>query len=103
MFDKIKALFEFSSKNGLYLPSAFDNRSGMGSVSLLFAHVANALALVAIGIALNTDLKLGVLCAIGYSGLMLVFYLLRSISKFKVDVDDGELEVDSGEPEKEEK
>ncbi len=94
---------KFYSETGAYLPSAYDNRSGKGSVSLLFAHIANAVAIVGIGTLLYTDLKQGVISAIFYSVLMLAFYLIRSLSKFKVDVDDGEFEIDSGEPVQEEK
>ncbi len=99
MLDKLKAFFEFASSHGLNLPSAYDNRSGMGSVSLLFAHAANAVALGGIVALMVQDLKVGVYCSIGYSSLMLVFYLMRSLSKFKVDIDDGEVEIDSGEKE----
>jgi hypothetical protein len=99
MWTKIVEMLKFSSENGWYLPSAFDNRSGKGSVSLLFAHVANFTAIAGIALLLYKDTKTGVLGAIIYSTLMLAFYLIRSLSKFKVDVDDGQIELDS-EPEK---
>lgn len=97
MLKYIKSLLKFWSENGMYLPSAFDNRSGIGSVSLLFAHIANLVAIVAICLLVAKDLDKGVIFAIAYSVLMLVFYLIRSISKFKVDVDDGEINVESSE------
>lgn len=103
MLEKLKALFEFAAKTGLYLPAAYDARNGQPSTSLLFAHMANALAIGGITALMFQDLKVGVYCSMGYSALMLAFYLLRSLSKFKVDVDDGEIELDSGEAEEEKK
>lgn len=96
-WNKIKEIFEYSSTHGLNLPSAFDNRTGIGSVSLLFAHVANAVAIGGIVSLLFKDLKAGVYCAMGYSSLMLIFYLMRSIGKVKVDIDDGQIELEDNE------
>lgn len=92
MIQRLKEILEFSSTNGFNLPSAYDNRSGKGSVSLLFAHVANVVAIGGIISLLVKNLELGVYCAIGYSGLMLAFYLLRSLGKVKVGKDGIELE-----------
>lgn len=103
MLENIKELLKFYSETGAYLPSAYDNRSGKGSVSLLFAHVANAVAVVGICVLLYQDIKQGVISAIVYSVLMLAFYLIRSLSKFKVDVDDGAIELDSAETKEETK
>lgn len=99
MIKTIKEILKFSSTNGFWLPSAFDNRSGKGSVSLLFAHIANFVAIGGIISLLVKNLELGVYCAIGYSGLMLAFYLLRSLGKVKVGKDGIELEDDSLEKE----
>jgi hypothetical protein len=97
MLDKIKDIFKFSAKNGLWLPAAYDKRTDGPSVSLLFAHVANALAIGTIAVLAFNDLKTATYCAMTYSALMLVFYLMRSLGKVKVDVDDGEIELDSNE------
>lgn len=101
MLENIKQLLKFWSKTGAYLPSAYDNRTGKGSVSLLFAHVANAVAVFGICALLYQNLKDGVIAAIIYSVLMLAFYLIGSLSKFKVDVDDGEIEMTSEEKKEE--
>lgn len=98
MIENFKKFMKFASKTGLYLPAAYDARTNGPSISLLFAHIANALAIGGITALMFKDLKMGVYCSIGYSTLMLAFYLLRSLSKVKVDVDDGEIELDSGEP-----
>ncbi len=97
MIDRLKELFKFSAKVGWYLPAAYDQRTKGPSVSLLFAHVANFVAIVAIIKNLLTSTEIGGYMAMGYSGLMLVFYLLRSIGKAKIGKDGIELEDDDDE------
>lgn len=97
MLDKLKAFLEFSSKNGLYLPSAYDNDKGGPSVSLLFSHVANFVAIVSIIYLVIKDTTAGTISAMIYASLMLVFYLMRRIVKFKADLDDRSIELDSEE------
>lgn len=99
MFEYIKKLFKFSATNGFFLPSAYDNRSKKGSVSLLFAHIANFITILGIVSLLVKDLELGVYCSIGYSGLMLAFYLLRSLDKVKLGREGIELDSDESEEE----
>ncbi len=96
-FDNIKKWFEFTAKTGLYLPMAYDARTQLPSVSLFFAHIANAVAIGGIVALLFKDLKAGVYCSMGYSALMLIFYLMRSLGKVKVDIDDGQIELEDGE------
>ncbi len=100
MLNKIKEILKFGSTIGFYLPAAHDNRSGKSSVSLLFAHIANAVAIGGIISLYFKDLETGVYCAIGYSGLMLAFYLLRSLDKVKLGREGIELDGDD-EPKKE--
>ena len=97
MLDKLKALLEFSSKNGFYLPSAYDNDKGGPSVSLLFSHVANFIAIASIIFLVVKDTTTGTISAMIYASLMLVFYLMRRITKFKADLDDKSIELDSEE------
>lgn len=99
MLKRLKELCEFGATTGLYLPGAHDNRSGKSSVSLLFAHVANFVALCGIVVLLIKDITTGVYCAIGYSTLMLTFYLLRSLDKVKLSKEGIELEGDEDQAE----
>lgn len=92
MLKKLKDLLKFSATIGFYLPGAHDNRSGKSSVSLLFAHMSNMVALAGIIALFFKDLTMGVYCAIGYAGLMLAFYLLRSLDKVKLSRDGIELD-----------
>lgn len=100
MLDNLKKILKFGSTIGFFLPSAHDNRSGKGSVSLLFAHIANFVAIAGIITLLYKDVETGVYSAIGYSALMLSFYLLRSLDKVKLGKEG--IELDSNEPEEKE-
>lgn len=93
MLNRIKKLFEFSSKNGLYLPAAFNAETGKPSVTLLFTHIANTVAIIAIGILTYKDINLGTIAAICYSIVTMLLYLMRRVTKFKFDADDREIEV----------
>lgn len=94
MITKIKNILKFASTNGFYLPGAYDARTKHSSISLLFAHVTFVLTICAIIALLFSNLTLGVYCSIGYSGLMLAFYLMRSLGKVKLGKDGIELEDD---------
>lgn len=97
MWEKIKASFEFAATRGWNLPAAFDSEKQGPSTSLFFSHLANILALLSIIFLLIKDTFNGTIMAIIYSSLMLVFYLMRRISKFKVDLDDRSIDLQSSE------
>ena len=97
MLDKIKAFFIYSSEQGLRLPSAFDKQSNGPSVSLLFSHIANFVAIVSICILMYKDQLQGNIAAMIYAALMICFYLLRKLSKVKFDATNKSLELDGGE------
>lgn len=99
MLDKIKAFFEFASTNGLFLPSAYDAKAKGPSVSLLFSHIANLVAIVSILILMNKDALQGNIAAMIYAALMICFYLLRTLSKVKFDLDDKSVDLQGGEDE----
>lgn len=96
MIRRIKELLKFSSKNGLYLAMAYDNDKSGPSVTLLFAHLANAVALVSIIILMSKDIVLGTTAAILYSVITMVLYIMRRITKFKVDLDDKSIDLEGG-------
>ena len=100
-WNKLKSWFEFSAKTGLYLPMAYDARTQLPSVSLLFAHIANTIAIGGIVTLLMKELKAGVYCSMAYAALMLIFYLIRSLGKVKVDLDDASIELEDGEDDEE--
>jgi hypothetical protein len=94
--EKIKQFFKYSSEKGLRLPAAFDNDKPGPSASLLFAHLANTVAIGAIITLTVKDELPGTIAAIVYSVLMIVFYLMRRIKSFKADLDDKSIEFDGG-------
>lgn len=100
MIQRIKEIMKFASENGFYLPGAYDARTKHSSISLLFTHITFIIAVVGIIAQLFMNLTLGVYCAIGYSGLMLAFYLMRSLGKVKLGKDGIELEDDDSDEEK---
>jgi hypothetical protein len=102
MIQRLKKILEFSSKTGWYFPGAYDARTGHSSISLMSAHITFITTISGIIALMFKDLTMGVYCSMGYSVLMLSFYLLRSLGKVKVGKDGIELEDDDNEtPEKE--
>lgn len=98
MIQRIKEILQFGSENGFHLPAAYDKASNSPSVSLWFSHIAFMLAFAAITAQLFANLTIGVYCAIGYSGLMLTFYLLRNLQKVKLGKEGMELEGEDDTP-----
>jgi hypothetical protein len=93
----IKEFLEFTSKNGLYLPSAYDNSTDKGSVSLLFAHMSFYLGCIAICLLLYKDINLGTIAAMLFAGLYFIFYMLRRLTKAKIDLDDKSIDLENKE------
>lgn len=96
MITRLKQLFKFASKNGIYMIMAYDNDKPGPSVTLLFAHLANALALVSIIILISKDTFQGTIAAILYSVITMVLYIMRRITKFKVDLKDQSIDLEDG-------
>lgn len=102
MWDTIKKIFKHSSTEGSYFPSAFDKDKLGPSFTLYCAHIANAVAIGSIIYLVTQDAKSGTISAIVYSVITMVLYLMRRISSFKVDADDGEISLESEPEEKNE-
>lgn len=94
MLDTIKKFVKFSSESGLRLPSAYDSDKKGASVTLLFAHIANSVAIVSLCMLTYQHTALGVLASTGYSVAMIGFYLIRRLGKFSVDLKDGKIEAE---------
>lgn len=95
MFGLIKQFIKYYSQHGVDLPTVFDNRVNRGSVSLLFAYIANALAIWTIYNSFFEDAKFATISAMCYSCLMICFYMLRTLSKVKMGITDGDIELES--------
>lgn len=98
MWDKIKEFFIYSSEVGLKLPSAYDADKKGPSVTLLFVHVANFVAILSICLLFKESPTIGVISATGYSLAMMGFYLIKRLGKFSVDLKDGKIEAEDDIP-----
>lgn len=96
MLTKLKEFLKFASKNGVYLPNAYDKNKSGPSVTLLFAHLANALSLISIIILMWSDITQGTIASIIYSVITMVLYMMRRITKFKVDLDEKSIDLEGG-------
>jgi hypothetical protein len=94
MFNKIKRFFEYAAAHGLNLPAAYDKDKDGPSMSLFFAYLAFFCTLILIVTLSIQNIELGVLASIIYSTLQTVFYLLRRLSKAKIDLDDKAIELE---------
>lgn len=98
MFEKVKKLLEFSAKNGLYFPTAYDKNADGPSITLLLVHLSSYMAMTSIGFLMYKDIVTGTIAAMSYSVLMLVFYMLRKLTNAKFDLDDKSFELANSEP-----
>lgn len=96
MLQSLIKFFKHSATTGTYLLAAHDVDKGKASFTLFAAYASNLLALSAIIYLLTQDPKSGTVSAIVYSVITMVLYLMRRIQSFKVDADDGELELSAG-------
>jgi hypothetical protein len=103
MWDKIKDLFRFWSRNGMYLPAAYDHDKKGPSVTLLYAYTAHFAALWGIVWLVIDRRALGVLAAIGYSLAIIGYYLMRRLKAFSVNVKEGKFGAEAEDDEDETK
>ncbi len=95
MLDNIKKFFEFASKNGLYLPAAYDSIEGKASSSLFFSHLAFYMAFITIICLSVKDIGQGTIASMLFAIMYLVFYLLRKLSKAKFNLKDKSIDLES--------
>lgn len=95
MFERIKEFFKFGSEKGLKFPYAFDGVTGKPSVTLFFSYISFYLAVVSlITLHFNTSLFIASVTAIVFNALMIIFYLIRTIKRAKIDLDDKSLDLE---------
>ena len=95
MWQLLKDFFKFSSEIGLKLPMAYDQDKPCPSISLLFAQISFYLAAISIIILINRDLKAGTLAAMIFAALYFCFYLLRKLTKAKLNLKDGDIDLEN--------
>lgn len=98
MLEKIKQLFKLSSEVGLKLPFMHDPVRNQPSVTLLFVYITFFMS-AGSTFALNfTDKTLqAAITSICFWCLSFVFYRLRRLDSFKIDLDDKSIELKGNE------
>lgn len=100
MWNKLKALLEFSSKNGTYLPMAYDGATGKPSVTLFFSYVSFLINIVAIVyLFCKPDNVSPAIASLMLFVICVVLYRIRNLDKVKFDLQNKSIELD-GEDEK---
>lgn len=97
MWNKIKAFFEFASKNGLYLPMAYDATTKKPSVTLLAFYLGVLVSFCSV-VAMHFFPKLwdATIAALTFFVLTFIFYRMRRLANVKMDLDDKSLEFSDG-------
>ena len=96
MLDKLKTYIKDGLKEGFSLPLAKDGVTGLPSATLGFAYVSFLLAFAAVAYFVVKDAGLAATStAIALWVIAMVFYRMNRIGKFKVDLDDKEIEMES--------
>lgn len=98
MFEGIKQFFTYGSEKGLNFPYAKDGVTGKPSVTLFFSYVSFYMTIISL-IALHFKDSLFVASATTaiYSCIMIIFYLIRTIKRAKIDLDDKSLDLEGTE------
>lgn len=103
MIQKLKDLYNQACELGFRVPFAYDAKTKEPSVSLLFAYSTFLMTVVSV-IALH--FKLDLVIATGTTMMFwivsMLFYLIRNISKAKVDLDDRSLDIEGEDSDKKE-
>ncbi len=103
MLEKIKQFIKDACLKGLHLPFLHDPVSGKPSITLMFPYATFALSLASVIVLhFRSEVLPASLVSISFWSLSVIFYMIRSIQKAKIDLDDKSLELE-GEPAKEEK
>lgn len=96
MLEKIKQFLEFSAKNGLYLPLAYDGDREVPSVTLLFAYTSFVMCLLSIGYTfINNGAITPVVSSIMLFIISITMYRIRRLDSVEVDLDDKSIKIKS--------
>jgi hypothetical protein len=85
---------------GITLPLARDADRNKPSATLWFAYISFFMALGSvIHLTIKGDPFLSAMTSISFWAIATIFYRMRTLNKFKVDLDDKEIEIDGGDDE----
>lgn len=95
ILQKIGNFWESISRRGIYAPFIHDARTGKPSITLLFAYITFALAVLStIALHFNIQLVVATGTSIMFWVVAVIFYRLRNLDKAKIDLDDKSIELD---------
>jgi hypothetical protein len=96
MWEKVKKALEFSSKNGIYLPMAYDNDRKKPSVTLLAFYLAMVVSVCSvIALHFSDGLWVATSASLLLFSMTFMFYRLRKLTSAKIDLDDKSIEFSS--------
>ena len=86
-------LFQDACEGGMKLPMAFDPVGGKPSVTLLFAYVMFTLTFMGCAVLLVQNPTIGTGASFIVWVTAMVFYLLRRLTRAKIDFDDRSIDL----------
>lgn len=101
MLSKISTVIRRWCKEGVNLPYAHDPEKNQPSATLLFLYISFVIAACSvIALHLKAGLFIATITAICFWVLAMVFYRIRKLDKFKIDLDDKTIELDAEDEDK---
>lgn len=94
MLDKIKQLFEFSARNGMFLPMAFDGANERPSATLFFTYFTYLLTVASIIYTFfDNNAFTPVVSSIILFVICLTIYRIRRLDSVELDLDDRSIKI----------
>lgn len=91
----MKELFNSWSKTGIKFPYAFDATTNKASVTLLFVYITFIFAVISsIILHFTEQVFTATVTVLIFWAVAMVFYLLRRLTKTKIDLDDRSIELE---------
>jgi hypothetical protein len=98
MLDKILAKWKKWSVSGIHTPFIFDAGTQGPSITITFAYITFFLAIASvIALHFKTELFIATSTALMFWVVATVLYMIRKITKAKIDLDNKAIELDGGE------
>lgn len=98
MFVKLKNFFKNASVNGLYLPFVHDPVTKKPSITLLFSYVTFLMSVLSVILLhFKQTLIIPTFMTIMFWVLAVIFYMIRTIQKAKIDLDEKSIELEGEE------
>jgi len=96
--NKLFKLWEKWSTKGLHFPYAHDPVSKKPSITLMFPYITFVTSVISlILLHIWPSLIIATSVSIFFWAISVVFYMLRKLSKAKIDLNDQTIDLDSGE------